>query len=397
MNYRRIEYAGAIVVFVICSIVYILTAEPSMSLWDCGEFISCATKQQVGHPPGAPFFLIVARALTFYLPKDKIALGINILSGIFTALACMFLFLTTTVFTRRILYKSGEWAKVTPSLSETIVITGSGIVAAFTACFADSIWFSAVEAEVYACSLFFIAFVVWLAVKWLELRSLYPEKNHYYIIVLIGYLVGLSIGVHLLSLLAIPFIALVIWYNYMENRFSHTRNFIYGGLIGSALLLFVQYFVIQYSVDIMDNLELFLVNGLGIKIINTGVVVTYLLLLGILIYLYRYFLKRQWMWAATISLSVFFVYIGYSTYGSILLASLTDPSIDQNNPENPFTLLSYLRREQYGDRPLIYGQFYSTPLDPFEPFKDGEPLYYPDFNKKKYVLVDSRKSSVPNY
>lgn len=395
MKYRSIEKLVGGFVFVICSIVYILTAEPSMSLWDCGEFISCTAKQQVPHPPGAPFFLILARALTFYLPADKIAYGINILSGIFTAFACLFLYFVTTILIRRSLFNGLDWAKKVPNFQEGVVIIGGGLVAALSCCFADSVWFSAVEAEVYAASLFFASFVAFLAVKWMELRAINPDKNYYNIILLISYLIGLSVGVHLLSLLVIPFVTTIIWFSYYEKKFSLKKNIFFSLILGSILLFAVQYGVVQWSVDIMDNIELFFVNDLGLPFYS-GVIATFILILIILWWCYSLMVKKGRYMLGTIFLSFIFVYLGYSTFGMILIRAYANTPINQNNPEHPFTFISYLRREQYGDRPLLYGQFYSTPIDPAK-FKDGSPLYYPDWVKKRYVLVDARKNAIPGY
>ncbi len=386
-NYRKINNLIGWVVFAIALVVYTLTLEPTASWWDCGEYISTAYKLQVGHPPGAPLFQMIGRFFTLFAfgNTGKIAYMINFMSGLVSAFTILFLFWTITYLARKIMVKNGEM-----TTGNLIAIMGSGVVGALAYTFSDSFWFSAVEGEVYAMSSFFTAVVFWAILKWEENAD---EKHSIRWLVLIAYLVGLSIGVHLLNLLAIPAIAFVYYF----KKFKPTaKGVITTGVVSIVLLALIMYLIIPWAVNLAGKFELLFVNGFGLPF-NSGTIVYFLLIAAGLYFGLRYTRRRSRLIANTALLSLTFILIGYSSFLMLVIRANTNTPINENNPDDAIGLLSYLNREQYGTWPLFHGQYYSTPLDPQNPFVDGSPIYIRDKAAGKYVITDERKSSEPNY
>ncbi len=387
MSYQKLNNIIGWIVFAIASAVYLMTIEPTVSFWDCGEFIASAFKLEVGHPPGAPFFMLIGRLFSFLAPKEEAAKMINILSALCSSFTILFLFWTITHLARKAFAK----AKEALSSGETLAIMGAGVVGALAYTFSDTFWFSAVEGEVYAMSSLFTALVFWAMLKWESVAD-EPYANRW--IVLIAYLMGLSIGVHLLNLLAIP--AMVMVYYFKKYETSRT-GLIKAGVISIVILGFVQAGIIPYTVKIASWFELLFVNTLGMGF-NSGVFIYLLLLLGGIGYAI-YFTSKENKYALhnTALLSVLMLLIGYSSFALIIIRSNANPPMDENNPEHVFSLLSYLNREQYGDRPLLYGQYFNSPLDNKEPYKDGDPVRFKDKKSGKYIISDDKKNSKPNY
>ena len=339
------------VVFLIAAFVYISTAEPTASLWDCGEFIASAFKLQVGHPPGAPFFMILARVFTLFAGNnlENVAFMVNVLSALASAFTIMFLFWSITHLARKFVK--------TESIEgyQLVGILGSGLVGALAYTFSDTFWFSAVEGEVYALSSLFTAIVFWAILKWENIAD-EPFANRW--LILIAYLMGLSIGVHLLNLLAIPALALVYYF----KKYEVTQSGLIKAIIVAALLLGgVMYGIIPGVIWLATKFELIFTNGFGFPY-NTGVIVYAVLLLGGLTYGIYYTHQKGKVLANTILLAVGVIIIGYSSYSMIVIRSLANPPMDENSPETVFLLQKYLNREQYGDRPLAYGQSFNSPL-----------------------------------
>ena len=347
--------------FLIALITYMLTLEPTTSYWDCGEFIATAFKLEVGHPPGAPLFMIVARFFAMFASDtSQVAFMINSLSAVASAFTILFLFWTITHIARKIVAPKGEFNTVS-----ILMILGSGLVGALAYTWSDTFWFSAVEAEVYASSSLFTALVFWCILKW-EDQSDQPYANRW--IILIAYLMGLSIGVHLLNLLAIPAIVFVYYFKKYEPT---PKGIIYASLIAVVLLGAVMYGIIPGVIKVASWFELLFINGMGMPY-NTGIAIYGLLLLGGLVYgLYYSFQKKKHL-MNMILLSFTVILIGYSSFTMIVIRSQANPPMDENNPENVFALLSYLNREQYGDRPLVYGAYYNAPV---KSSKRGAPTY----------------------
>ena len=386
MNYHKINVITGWAVWLIATIVYLLTIEPTSSFWDCGEFIASAYKLEVGHPPGAPFFMMLARFFSMFVPATSAATAVNVLSAFCSSFTILFLFWSITHLAKKLLLKSQELDK-----NNVWGVMIAGVVGALAYTFSDSFWFSAVEGEVYAMSSLFTASVFWAILKW---ESLTDRGGELRWIILIAYLMGLSIGVHLLNLLAIPAIAFVY---YFKKYKATPIGIILTGVLSLIILGIVQVGVIQYSVKLAGSFELLFVNSFGAGF-NVGIIVYALLLIGILSFLIWYTQKKRWRAANTAMLGVTMLLIGYSTFAMIVIRSAANPPMDENNPENIFALVSYLNREQYGDRPLLVGQYFNTPTVEDQPYKDGSKTWVKSFSVKKkrrgdsYTLIRSYKN-----
>jgi len=390
-KYQKINVLFGWLSFAIAAIVYLLTLEPTVSFWDCGEFITASYKLQIGHPPGAPFFMILARFFALFAGgTENVALMINALSGMVSAFTILFLFWTITHLAKKLVS-----SKEDPVGMQIWKIIGAGFIGAMAYTFSDTFWFSAVEGEVYATSSLFTAVVFWCILKW-ENESDKAYANRW--IILIAYLMGLSIGVHLLNLLAIPAIVMVYYF----KNYTPTRNGIIKAL-GLAVLLLggAMYVIIPGVVKLALLFDLFFVNVIGLPF-NSGLIIFILAVIAAIVWGVRYTIQKQKVLANTILMAFAVVLIGYSSYAVIMIRSNANPSLDQNNPEDLHTLLSYLNREQYGDTPLIYGQYFNSPLVENKRFvkdkniyikKDGK--YVVSYEKTKANFKDSHKSIFP--
>lgn len=386
-QFRRINDLLGWLVFAIATVVYFLTLEPTASWWDCGEYIATAFKLQVGHPPGAPFFQLVGRFFTLFAFGDtsKVAMMINGMSAISSSLTIMFLFWTISLLGRKLM---PEVEKMT--LGHKMALFGSALVGSLAYAFSDTFWFSAVEGEVYAMSSFFTALVFWAILKW-DLVADEPHANRW--LVLIAFIIGLTIGVHLLNLLALPAVAYV--YFFRKYQFSW-KGAIYTGLISVILLFVTLYGIIPWVVDLSARFELFFVNSIKLPF-NTGTIIYFILLIALIVYGLSYAKKKAKPLLQIGVLSFAFLLIGYSSFFMLIIRSNANTPIDENNPEDAISLLSYLNREQYGSNPIFYGQYYNAPLDPRKPYKDGRPVYRKDKAAGKYIIADDRKGNIPNY
>jgi hypothetical protein len=384
MKYKLINNITGWIAFLIATATYIVTIEPTTSFWDCGEFIATAFKLQVGHPPGAPLFMIIARFFSLFAGSDvtQVAKMVNIMSALASGFTILFLFWTITHLAKKIVTRDGSELNA----GKIVSIIGSAFVGAMAYAFSDSFWFSAVEGEVYAMSSFFTAIVFWLILKW-ENRSDEPHSNRW--IILIAYLMGLSIGVHLLNLLAIPAIVFVYYFKkYPVNPMGIVKT----SFISIAILLAVLYGVIPGVVILASKFELLFVNAFGLPY-NSGVLFYTILVVGLVIWGLYYTQTKGKVLLNTIILVFTVIILGYSSYAMIVIRSTANTPMDENNPENVFALLSYLNREQYGDRPLFYGQYYNAPLDKENPYVETDPIYAQ--KNGKYEIVDHKE--VPNY
>lgn len=373
MDYKKLNILTGWIIFLIASFTYISTIEPTASFWDCGEFIATAYKLQVGHPPGAPLFMIMARVASIGVSPENVPIAVNVMSALASAFTILFLFWSITHMAHKMATRDG----VVLSMGGTIAVLGSGIVGALAYTWSDSFWFSAVEGEVYALSSFFTAVVFWAILKW-ESESDQAHSTRW--LILIAYLMGLSIGVHLLNLLCIPAIAFVYYF----KRYEVTPRGILTTFIVSALILgTVQAVIIPGIVKVAGQFELLFVNEMGLPF-NTGNLIYALILIGAIVAALRWTQVKGKVLLNTIVLGVTVILIGYSTYAMIVIRSTANPPIDENNPENVFNLLSYLNREQYGDRPLLVGQFWDSPYSNVR--NDGKPVYTATYQ----VIKDGR-------
>lgn len=360
-NFKKWNLLTAAVVFVISAFTYLSTIEPTASFWDCGEFIASSYKLEVGHPPGNPVFQLIARIFTMFTGPDKAAVMVNSMSALCSALTIFFLYLTIVFFTKRlILPKPNEEGSAGGySLSQSIAVFGTGAVGALAYCFSDTFWFSAVEGEVYAMSSLFTALVVWAMTKW------YEEKDRRHAnrwIVLISFLMGLSIGVHLLNLLAIPMLVFLYYFKMREDRpytfWESVRIFLVSVFI-LAVILFVMVPLIPKFAAYFD---LFFVNTIGLPY-NTGAVFFMAALLVLCFWGLFKTLKANKVFWNTVLLCFTTIVIGFSFFSIVIIRSCAKTPTNEYQPDNAFTLVRYLSREQYGTTPLLYGQYYGAPYE----------------------------------
>ena len=459
-QYRLVDNIFGWVAFVIAAFVYCSTIEPTASFWDCPEFITTAYKQEIGHPPGAPFFMLLGNFFThFASDATQVAKMVNTMSALLSAVCILFLFWTITHLARKLIIS--DWKEMTTS--KLIAIEASGMVGALIYTFSDTFWFSAVEGEVYAFSSAFTAVVFWLILKW-EDHADEPHSDRW--LVLIAYMTGLSIGVHLLNLLCIPAIVLVYYYKKLPH--ANLKGSLLALILSFAVVVAVLYGVVPGIITVGGWFELFFVNVLGCPF-NTGEIVYIICLVAAVIWgIYETYnatdknVKRQniafilgfgmlgipfygYGWSAVICgvivmailwfvlgykrkqevatgvdettgitkkkmqllplvsarikntalLCMLMLMIGYSSYALIVIRSSANPPMDQNSPEDIFTLGSYLSRDQYGDRPLFYGQAYTSQValqvegDMCKPeMKEGAPVY----QRKEKATADEKDS-----
>lgn len=442
-QYRLVDNVLGWLVFAIAAFTYCSTIEPTASFWDCPEFITTGYKLEIGHPPGAPFFMLTANLFShFASDPSQVARMVNTMSALLSATTILFLFWTITHLTRKLIVK--DWSSLT--LGKTIAIEASGVVGALIYTWSDTFWFSAVEGEVYAYSSAFTAIVFWLILKW-EDHADEPHSDRW--LVLIFYMTGLSIGVHLLNLLCLPAIVLVYCYRRFPN--IELKGSLIALLVSFVLVAAVLYGVIPGIVTVGGWFELLFVNVLGLPF-NTGLVIYIALLVASTLWaIYESYVGRNkklenistllafaligipfvgYGWHAvvcgivilailwwlfnrkkmvekkpvylvsshlknTVLLCMLMLMIGYSSYALIVIRSVANPPMDQNSPEDIFTLGSYLSRDQYGSYPLLYGQAYTSQValeqdgDMCRPkMKEGAPIY----SRKEKASKDEKDS-----
>ncbi|MCC6690399.1 MAG: DUF2723 domain-containing protein [Bacteroidia bacterium] len=456
MNYTKTNNVTGWAVFAVAAYTFLSTIEPTASFWDCGEYIATAFKLQVGHPPGAPLFQMLGRFFCLFAGSDvtQAAKMVNIMSALSSAFTILFLFWSITALARKIAEHSGEMTD-----GKMLAVMGSGAVGALAYAFSDSFWFSAVEGEVYAMSSMFTAMVFWAILKWERVCN-EPHAERW--IIFIAYLFGLSVGVHLLNLLAIPAIVFIYYFKKFE---VNNKGFVIAGILSVIILGGIQAGVIPGIVNLAGNFELFFVNTVSLPY-NSGTVIYSLLLVSLIVIglmythnesdkFFNYFMvlavvffiislissptgsagafrfvvgglalvliytaRRRVALLNTIILSFTVLLIGYSSFVMLVIRSNANTPMNENAPQDAISLLSYLNREQYGDWPVLYGQYYNSPLDPQKPYSDGTPVYIrapkasngsiklpaegggqsgTSKEKDHYIISDDRASSIPNY
>jgi hypothetical protein len=384
-QYKRFNNILGWVVFLIASTVYIMTSEPTMSYWDCGEYISTSYKLEVGHAPGAPLFQMIGRFFSLFAFGDvsRVARMVNTMSALCSGFTILFLFWSITILAKKIILREGEMTKPRMQL-----IFLAGLIGSLAYTFTDSFWFSAVEGEVYAMSSFFTAIVFWAMLKWEEHAD---EQHNNCWLILIAYLIGLSIGVHLLSLLTIPAMTM-IWY-FRKYKNPDWKGIFLALVVSVVILGFVMSVIIPGILSLAAWFELFSVNRLRLPF-NAGTVIYFILLItGIILGLKYTFRKLKPAWN-TLLLAFSFLLIGYSSFFMLIIRSNADVPIDENNPENAMYLLAYLNREQYGDWPLLSGPYYNAPV---VDHTNGSPVYTKDKKTGRYEITDNREKVNPVY
>ncbi len=357
MKWIRTERLVAAAVFVYALVIYLLTVAPTASFWDSGEFIAIANRLQVSHPPGAPFYMLVGRLFSMFVPAAYVALSVNLVSVVASALTVLLAHLIIVRLVR-------EWQgdEVTTDALNRVTALGAGVIGACTFAVTDSFWFNAVEAEVYAMSMFFTAIVVWLILKWSEQARAeeaqlsggqHPfalQANRY--LILIAYLFGLAIGVHLLNLLAVFFIALIVFYTEFEKpgltKGQYLAALVATGLVASAAFLWIYPGIILWLPTVAGAIS-------SPELLLVGIVL-------VVVFLVHYTQRKRLAAANLVALSMVMVLIGYSAYALIFIRSASDPPIDENDPENAAAIVSYLKREQYGATPIFRGNTFDNRL-----------------------------------
>ncbi|WP_418196282.1 DUF2723 domain-containing protein, partial [Alistipes shahii] len=384
--YKRWNNITGWAVFAVAAMVYLMTMEPVSSLWDCSEFIATSYKLEVGHPPGAPLFMMLARLATLFAfgNPDYVGIAVNAMNSRASAFCILFLFWTITHLARRLVTRDG--AQLTAA--NTWAVLGAGAVGALAYTFTDTFWFSAVEGEVYALSSMFTALVVWLMLKWEE-QADEPHSSRW--IVLIAYLMGLSIGVHILNLLCIP--ALVFIYYFRKTATVTWRGIALSTLVSGAMIVFVNNIIIPYTVWIGAQIDTLFVNTFGLPV-NSGITLFALALIIGLGWAAWAAHKRGRVLLNIILLSTTMILVGYSSYASVTIRAAANPPMNSNNPNNPHALLSLLNRDQYGDRPLLYGAQYSAPP---EGVKEKKVWYLDEDGKYKTATVLTGYTHAPEF
>ena len=384
MNFKKVNTISGWVVCAIACTVFILTREGTASFWDCGEFIPCAYKLQISHPPGAPLFILLGRLFIILFSGNidattanaHAAVAVNLLSAMSSGFTILFLFWTITRLAKKLLVKKDEAV----NLEKTIVIIGAGAVGALAFTFSDSFWFSAVEGIVFGVSPLFISSAFWAIGKWEE-KADEPNADRW--IIFIAYLIGLSIGVHLLSLLSIPAIVMTYYF----RRFNYSlRGMILAFLVACVLTGVVQILVIQDTVKVMGWFELLFVNDIGLPF-NSGCYFFLLLLLVAIILGIRWAIRKG---RRPVELAIYcfaFILIGYSSYAVILIRANAGPAVNMQDVNNPIDLVAYLDRSQYGEWPVLRGaDFTARPTGT----KDKGDVYDKDVRTGKYEVVGKK-------
>ena len=375
-TFNRINGIVSAFVAVLASLVYLLTIEPTTSFWDCGEFIASSYKLEVGHPPGNMVFNIFARLFTIFTGARYAAVAVNAMSALCSGFTIFFLYLTIVHFGRRIYEKRGKEL----SKANAAALFGAGIAGAFAYCFSDTFWFSAVEGEVYAMSSLFTAVVFWAALKWEEQADT-RYANRW--LILICFLMGLSIGVHLLNLLTIPAIVFLIYYKKYEQPVNFWRAFFVMAVSGIVLAV-ILFGIIPYLPRLSALVDRIFVNGFGARF-DVGAAVFMLVFFAACFFLMRLFRRKGKAMAHTATLMVTSIIIGYSLFSVTIIRSSAGTPMNEYQPDNPYSLIRYLGREQYGSNPIIYGQMFTSPYEIEE-----KPYYTPlDGKYHKAINIDA--------
>lgn len=375
--------------FAIALITYTLTVEPTMSFWDCGEYISTSAKLEVGHPPGAPLFQILGAFFAmFATSKETVALMVNMLSVFSSAFTILFMFWSSSIVLRKIVSRYTEIDN-----SKAIVILGSSFVGSLAFTFSDSFWSSAVEAEVYAMASLFIAILFWLGLRW-EQEMHTPKGNRW--LLLISLMIGLSFGVHFMALLTIPSIGFL--YYFKNYKTITAKNFIIANIIIVAVLLFIFKLLLPYTLAFFGKMEIFMVNSIGLPF-NSGTIIAVLLIITFFYFGLKYTREKAHPFFNTVLLCILFVLVGFSVWMMLPIRANANVVINENKPSDAAEVLAYYNREQYGVNPLFYGPQYTDTfagLDKDQPYLDKAPNYERDYKTGKYVIVNNYKNAEQN-
>ncbi|WP_196885558.1 DUF2723 domain-containing protein [Aureivirga sp. CE67] len=391
-TFRKLNNLVGWLVFLVALFTYVSTLEPTVSFWDSGEYISTSANLSVGHPPGSPMYQMLGAFISmFTTDSNQVAFMVNMLSAVASAFTILFLFWTISLLARKMVTVAKN--KIFDAIG--LAVVGSAAIGALTFTFSDSFWFNAVEAEVYAMSSFVTSTLFWLALKWEENFD-EPLGNRW--LLLISFVVGLSFGVHLLSLLVIP--AVVLVYFFKKYKTISIKQFILGNIIAVLVLAFVFKFLFPYTLVFFSACELFFVNTIGLPF-NSGTIIAGLILIAAFYFGLKHTRKAGLVLANTAVLCLLFTMIGFSSWMMIPIRANANTTINENNPSSARELLAYYNREQYGDANVFYDKYYNyvygQELDRNQPYIDDKPKYEKDEKTGKYVIVNNYQNAKPNY
>jgi tetratricopeptide (TPR) repeat protein len=388
-NFNKYNTILGWLAFAVALVTFTLTVEPTMSFWDCGEYISTAAKLEIGHPPGAPLYqMLGAFFAMFATSNEKIALMVNMMSVFSSAFTILFLFWSSSIILKKLV---ASYTEITDENSK--VILGASFVGALVFTFSDSFWFNAVEAEVYAMATLLIALLLWLGLRW-EQDMHQPKGNKW--LLLISLVIGLSFGVHFMALLTIPSIGFLYYFkNYQKVTF---KSFIIANIVIIAILLFIFKLLLPYTLAFFGKTEIFMVNSLGMPF-NSGTVFAAILIVAFFYFSLKRTREKGHPFYNTAILCILFVLIGFSTWMMLPIRANADTPINENKPSDAAEVLAYYNRDQYGSNPLFYGPQFTDEfagLDPDEPYIDKSPNYERDYTTGKYVIVNNYKKAQQN-
>ncbi len=359
MNYRLWNISLGWLAFIVATVVYFITIEDTVSLWDCGEYITAAYKLEVGHPPGAPLFMVIGRLFSFFADPVDVAVWINRLSAVSSSLTILFMFWSLTLLLKKLALRD----KSELSCGDNVAIFGSAFIGAMAYTFSDSFWFSAVEGEVYAMSSLFTAVIFWAILKWdeemasLQQGSLDPGLAPNRWLLLIMFLLGLAIGVHLLGILVVPAMAYVIYFRTQKE--VSVKGFLLTGILGVFILGFIQEGVIPGSISLASTFEVAFRNSLGLPFFSGTIFFFGLLIIACIVGI-RFARRTHSAILYNATMGLILLLIGYGSFAVIVIRSNANTPLDENDPENLVTLHAYLKREQYGSAPLLYGPYWNS-------------------------------------
>ena len=387
-NFKKWNTILGWVVFAIALTTYSLTVEPTISFWDCSEYIATSAKLEVGHPPGAPLFqMFGAFFAMFAFEAEQVALMVNMMSVFSSAFTVLFLFWSLTLLMKRLFVKDET------NNNNAIMVLGSAFVASLAFSFTDSFWFNAVEAEVYAMATLLIAVLLWLGLRW-EQDMDEPKGNKW--LLLISLVIGLSFGVHFMAILTIPSIGFIYYFKKYKN--ITLKSFIIANVIIVSILLFIFKLLLPYTLAFFGKTEIFMVNSLGLPF-NSGTIFAFLVIVAIFYFGLRYTKQKGMVLPNTILLSVLFILIGFSTWMMLPIRANANVPINENKPSDAAEVLAYYNREQYGEQQLFYGPQFSdsySGLDENNPYSDEKPNYERDYTQKKYIITNNYKNAKQN-
>lgn len=391
-NFNKWNTITGWVAFTIALITYTLTVEPTMSFWDCGEYIATAAKLEVGHPPGAPLFQMMGAFFAmFATDAQHVALMVNMMSVFSSAFTILFLFWSSTMIMRKIIASGTEPEQITQT--NAIVILGSSLVGALAFTFSDSFWFNAVEAEVYAMAMLLIALLLWLALRW-EQDMFTPRGNKWLLV--ISLIIGLSFGVHFMALLAIPSIGFLYYFKHYKT--ITIKNFVVANVVVVAILLFIFKLLLPLTMAFFGKTEIYMVNNFGLPF-NSGTIFVALLFIAFFYFGLRYTRQKGLIFYNTIILCILFILIGFSTWMMLPIRANANTVINENKPSDAAEVLAYYNREQYGVNPLFYGPQYTDSfagLDEETPYLDKAPNYERDYKTGQYIITNNYKNAEQN-